>query len=488
MENKNKKNLGYGAVSAVTTVVFIAAVVLLNVFASSLEKRINTKIDLTNEAVFEITDETKNFLATLDKDVQITVFMDKQTLNDLGAEGKSIVEVLGKYEQASPHISTVYANAETNPEIYTRFSNMYKGDLTAYIAVVTCGNKIRPLSQNDLISYSVDQQSGSVTAANSTEQAVTSAIMNVINTKTHKITILDTASYAYIATLTEALQANGYEVETVDPLTGEIDPESSMVIVNTPTVDLYESTVNNLTEFLNNGGEYGKNLLYISSYQQSEMQNINSLLSTYGLHAGTGRILDLNTANMYTTGSEYSIVCTELNGDYTSGVQDKTLPLFVPAPAQVDILWETRDLRETKVLLGTEDTAVAIPHDADLTTLDLNSLTQQSYPLIAMGSKYDSLNASERKGSNVIVMASPGICDAMYFSSVATNNADYLISIINTVNGKEQAITITPKNLATDMLEASDSQTRGMTFFAVIFIPLAIAVCGFVVYIRRRHK
>ena len=76
----------------------------------------------------------------------------------------------------------------------------------------------------------------------------------------------------------------------------------------------------------------------------------------------------------------------------------------------------------------------------------------------------------------------------MYFSSVATNNADYLLSIINTVNGKEQAITITPKSLSTDMLEASDSQTRGMMVFAVIIIPLAISIAGVVVYIRRRHK
>lgn len=488
MDNKNKKALGYGVVSAATTIVFILAVILLNVFASKLETRINTKIDLTNDAVFEITDETKNFLATLDKDVQITVFMDKQTLNDLGSEGKSIVEVLSKYEQSSPHISTVYANAETNPEIYTRFSNMYKGDLTSYIAVVTCGDKIRPLSQNDLISYSIDQMSGAVTAANSTEQAVTSAIMNVINTTTHKITILKTDSYSYIATLTEALQANGYEVETVDAITGEIDPASSMVILNTPTVDIYESTAKKLSDYLNNGGNLGKNVLYISSYQQSEMQNINGLLSEYGLKTSTGRILDLNTANMYTTGNVYSIVTTTLHEDFLSGIQDKNLPVFVPTPGEIEVLWDSRDLRETKVLLGTEDTAVSIPHDADLTTLDLNTLTQKSYPLIAMGSKHSSLNALDRVSSNIIVMSAPDICDTMYFSSVATNNADYLLSIINTVNGKEQAITITPKSLSTDMLEASDSQTRGMMVFAVIIIPLAISIAGVVVYIRRRHK
>ncbi|MBQ5314884.1 MAG: GldG family protein [Oscillospiraceae bacterium] len=488
--NKNffkEQRFKYGAMSIGMTVLFILAVILLNVVVSKIVERADIKIDLTKEQVYEVTDQTKEYLATLDKDIKITVFMEERALNDMGLEGKSIVEVLNKYKQYSDRITIQYANIQTNPEIFTQYSNLYKGDLSNYIAVVSCGNKIKPLSQGDLIDYTVNA-SGSMDSANTTEQAVTSAIMNVIDDKTIKAAILNGKSYFYITDLTEMMIANGYEIEEVDVTMGKIPEDATMLILNTPVTDLSPDMADKVEAFLYNDGNYGKTLFYIGCYKQGEMTNVNNLLAAYGLQVSPGRLLDLDTSNLMSTGTSYAIRSFEYNDRYSENLQNKDLPVLMPTPSPVDVLWDVKDTRETQVLLSTAETGVVIPNDADTSTLDPTTLERKKQPVMAVGSKFDSMNAVDRKGSHVLVLTSPEMLMAPFFDYATLNNAEYIFGAINKLNGKEQSIVIAPKSLAGDMLEASDAQTGVMSTIATIIIPLAIAVAGVVVYIRRRHK
>ena len=58
----NKRKFKYGTLATAITVVFIAAVVLLNVLASQLTDRFGLKIDTTKEQLFEISDQTIDYL------------------------------------------------------------------------------------------------------------------------------------------------------------------------------------------------------------------------------------------------------------------------------------------------------------------------------------------------------------------------------------------------------------------------------------------
>lgn len=480
----------YGATAVVTTVIFIVAVILLNVVVAKIFDRTEGgKIDLTDEKVFEITDDTKNFLKTLDKDVKITIFMDERTLNDSGTEGKSIVEVINKYKQYSDKITVEYASVETNPEIYTQYSDMYKGNLMDYIGVVVCEDNIRPLSQGDLISYTMNASTSGFDTANTTEQAVTSAIMNVVDDTQMKITILSDKSYSYITDLTEMLQANGYDIENVDATLGEIDEESAMVILNTPVSDISSITLDKLEKYLYNDGKYGKNLFYIGSYQQGEMPNINTLLTEYGLEVKTGRVMDTNANNMYSIGNSYAILTLNMNDEYTKNLQNKTFPVAMAMPCPINVLWDVKDTRSTAVLLTTDATAVVIPNDATSLTEDyINSLDRGAVPIMAVGTKSDAISGTSSNVSNVLVLTSPGMLEESLFEMATLNNSDYVFATINKLNGREQSITVSPKSLQGSVLDATDSQTNTMGVFAIVIIPLAVAVAGVVIYIRRKHK
>ena len=70
-----RKGVRYGSTAVAFTALFLAAVVLINIVASIITNKLNLRFDLTDERIYEISDETKKFLnEELDRDIQITVF------------------------------------------------------------------------------------------------------------------------------------------------------------------------------------------------------------------------------------------------------------------------------------------------------------------------------------------------------------------------------------------------------------------------------
>ena len=77
---KNRKKLKYGGLATAITVIFVAVVVLVNVVVTQLDKRFpNAKLDLTTANLYEISDETLDYIRNLDKDVDVAISSDEAT-------------------------------------------------------------------------------------------------------------------------------------------------------------------------------------------------------------------------------------------------------------------------------------------------------------------------------------------------------------------------------------------------------------------------
>lgn len=484
--NINKKRFKYGTFAAVITIVFIAAVVLVNIIAGMVSDRFSGDIDLTKDKVFEITDQTKDFLKTLDDDIEITVLGDEATIKSSGIEGQHISQVLSKYEQSSDKITVKYINPDKSPEVLTQFNKIYKGDLSSSVAVVRCGDKIKPLSESELLSYTQTSDT-QYDVSSTTEQAVTSAIMYVTDDNPMRATILTTESVSDISALTTLLGNNGYGVDETNALTGEINPETTLLILNTPQSDLPESAVDRIAKFLYNDGKLGRSLLYISSYLQKDTPNIDALIAEYGLEAGSGRIFDSDYNNIVqTSDGAYGMFLTITPDEYSKEVQNTSNPVYAPVPGPVNVLFASKDSRETKVLLKTADTSILIPEGAD-EKLDISSLPQSSQNVLAVGTKFDYDN-DKKLTSNVMVLASADFFNTAWMSQANLNNSDYIISAVNAMTGKEAGITITSKSLTSTTLQVKASHAAAIAWMAVIIVPAVILICGIVIWVRRKHR
>ena len=74
--NNKAKNTG---TSLTVVILFVAIFIVVNIFATNLTDKFPLKLDLTEEKIYEISDETKAYLDKLDKDINVYLFVNDET-------------------------------------------------------------------------------------------------------------------------------------------------------------------------------------------------------------------------------------------------------------------------------------------------------------------------------------------------------------------------------------------------------------------------
>ena len=73
-------------------------------------------------------------------------------------------------------------------------------------------------------------------------------------------------------------------------------------------------------------------------------------------------------------------------------------------------------------------------------------------------------------------------------NSSSYDNANYLITMINKLSGKENVFTVTSKSLDQAKLTISDGSAILIRNITIFVIPLFVGFLGILVYVRRRNK
>lgn len=487
----NQRRFKYGTLATVITIIFIAVVVLVNILASMILERFPAKVDLTENKLFSLSDESIDYLKTIDKDIEITVLSEESSLSSAGTDAKQVVEIINKYAQYSDKIKVNYINPDKNPEIITQFNALYKGDVSSEFVVIKCGERIKALATDDLITSSSQEAadgSTSTLTTSITEQSMTSAIMAVTDANPMKVTVLTTDSLTDVTPLTDMLKTNGYEIEEVDAATGTIDQESNLVILNSPSNDLTDEQITKLDTYLSNDGKLGRNIMYIASYGQKATPKLDVFLAEWGIEVGTGYTMDSNSNNIAQIQSGVYAIYTSIdNENYTKEMQNTSLDVLVLASRPINLLYETKDSRLTESLLKTEDTAYIVPDDATEDT-DVSQLPQGAVNVMAVGSKYVYDSDNKKNTSNILTLGSGYIVNSSFMESANLNNGDYVLSAINTMTGKTAGISIVAKDLTQTTLDITEAQMIIVRNIVLLFIPLIIIVIGIVIWARRRNR
>ena len=103
--------------STILTIVFVAVVVLVNIVATVLFDRYPITIDLTDEKIYSISEESEEYVKNIDVDTLITVFSDEEAFTGLSTYTKQAAEVMKKYTQYNSRITYRYVDIDSNPDI-----------------------------------------------------------------------------------------------------------------------------------------------------------------------------------------------------------------------------------------------------------------------------------------------------------------------------------------------------------------------------------
>lgn len=473
----------HGTMATVMTVLFVVAVVIVNIIASLILDRLPVEADLTSDKIYQLSDESVEFAKSIDIPVQIIVCKDKEDLEG-STIGKQATQIIEKYAQSNSNISVEYIDLLDEPEIATKYSEYNVED---YSVILETDKRTKVVSMNDFIETETDYTTYETTYMSSAEQIMTSALMYVTDDEVMQVSVLTGHSEMDSSALTSMLADNNYEATEQSIVNEEINPDATIAIIYAPTLDYTEDELKKLDDFLDNDGKLGKTLIYVSDYQQKDLPNLNSFLKEWGIEPQSGVIAETDTSNIYDTRG-YTYAATYADETYTEDLRNPDLPFLGNYASPISLLWESDNSRTTTMLLTSSETSILVPTtEEEQANFDASKAEQQAYGLAALSQRTKS-GDNEQLTSNVLAFGGT----AMFYQNIAGdsrfNNNEYTVNLINKLSGKEASINIASVSFDAEALTVTQGQYTAIFWVFAIVIPVVTLVLGIVIWLRRRNK
>lgn len=528
LEGSVVKKIKHGTMATALTCVFLAVLVLLNVVATVLFERYPINIDLTKEKIYSMTDESEEYVKKVDRDVLVTIFADEDTFINYSSYNKQAIELLKNYCKMNHHISYRFMDIDSNPDVIKSYSDTISNfDIIFETSSEVDGETVkrtRKLGMIDLLSfkdefvsqlsqsgYSIDmlrEQAGSdlqllayygtYVESSNAEQAFTSALMTVTDPDPVYVTFLNgrnevsdimskTSPFSYFKTL---LVANGYNVNEIDITKDEIPSETDIAVIPAPTVDYLPEEVQKVSDFLNNGNELGKQLIYVASYSQGETPNLDEFLEEYGLSVGEGVVCETYGDNYINY--PYCTLSTDLSSDFNQDVLNKDLVISSMYTRPVNTLYDQQGMITTQQYVKTTDNAYTakLKYNEQYQLVPSDTLTTGQQCLFAIGSKakFAEDGSGDTAYSNVLCFGSEYLLQSNILSAQQYGNSEYFFSIIAGITHKSDGVFIKPKTIKGTAFDIDQSKKTALMWTFCVIIPVAVLGAGLFVWLRRKNK
>lgn len=352
------KRFKQGSYSSVLIVIVIAIVVVINMVASQLPAQY-AKLDVTENKLYSIGDQTKQMLGSLDTDVNIYLICQE------GKEDDTIMQMLDRYKGASSHVHV----SQKDPVVSPGFTKQYTDEsVSDNSIIVVSGDAYKYIPYSDLYVSEIDYSSYSYqTTGYDGEGQLTSAIAYVTSDDLPKMYILQGHNEQSVSSsLTTRISKENITTETLSLLTMESVPEDcDILLINAPQNDLSEDEATKIINYLDNGGK----VFMVSNYTGTEMPNYDKVLAHYGLSRVDGIVVEGN-ANNYYPNMPYYLIPDLDSHSITSSLKSANRFVILPSTQGINIGEAPRDGVTVSQLIGTSDSAYSKVNVADVQTLE----------------------------------------------------------------------------------------------------------------------
>lgn len=481
---KNRRHFQYGAAASALVILVAAVIVLVNVLSTSLTKKYNLKLDLTPNSLFRISGESEEFIRNLDKDVRIIILADEETFLSGGDYYIQANEVIRSYARLNPRITLEYSDLAANPVLRRRFPD---AQLSSKAVIVSCGDEYRTLSPYELFNTQSDYYGNTYISSSQAEQAMTSAILAITNDQVFKVSVVSGHGEPvdYLYGLTGILELNNYEIQNLNLLTEEIDPDSRLVVLFAPMRDLEEQELEKLDAFLDGGQGENKSLFYCPYPSIEGLPRLDAFLEEWGVRVESGIVFETNYSLTYNF-DNLTFIANYNENIYSQQVQERNQYVVMPSSRPLSIASGKRSDVQVSTLLTASDTAVVFPFDADASWTPEGAPSAAGAPLLTVSKAIRSAGGEAHQAS-VVVSGSFAVMLAEILEIGAFGNADYFLGVIDDAAGRERVVSLSPKTFGGNLLGINTMQVIVIGIVLALILPLAIVIFGLVVWTRRNR-
>ena len=467
-----------------TTILVLLILAVFFAISFTMQKLDLTPIDLSKDKLYTLTDESKEKVKNIDKDVNIYF---------VGfSEDDSNLDLAKQYTKANEKIKVENVSVENRPDLAEKYG-FQNGDTGI---ILECGEKSKILSSSDLVTY--DQTTYQTISI--AEEKLTSSIQSVSSDDVPKIYFLTgysefSLSYT-MQYLNMYLQNEVNEIENLDTLTtGKVPDDCDTLVINTPNKDFDEITTNAIIDYINSG----RNILWMNAIVATEQNfpNMNKILAMYGVNPfEVGGIRETDSSKMVYESPDLIIPETtyhQITEDITNGL------IFLNA-TKINLVDDTQleelNVEKTEILNTSEGSYFRTNFynsSNEKTDEDEAGPFLVGVELDKTISEANEETGEKEKVSKLIIYGDNYFASDVPLSSSTQapliqyrQNKDLILNSIAYLANREEDISAR-KDTGTVTYTATEQENQ-IILTAIFAVPAVIIVIGIIVWISRQRK
>ena len=476
-----------GGFSILLTLLVVVFVLLVNVFATNMEKTYGLQVDYSYNSLTHQSEVTKAILDQLTDNVEI--FLMSTNSPDAIYRPEELRSILNTYDTSSDLIHVTQVDLIKNPAFFEQFDQTVFGPLpiVADCVVVYSKNRARAkvLDPTDYLNYSYNAQTGYYDIVSfSYEQTLSEAILYVsqeelptlqILTGHGELTATDTATFE------RELSQRNYLLERVSLKKDQVLDTASPLFILSPQIDLSDGELTQLLDFAKAGG----NFFIITQYTDPiDLPNFNALYSTYGIKPLEGIcVAKTEETKSYFEDNPALLMPYMLESDVTQPLLDAGKDVLLLAGSRAfEITPSFSEDLVTQVVLQSGKAYLRNFLDLAQTLDQKESDPEGVYPLAVLT---DLVQPSLNRSRAFFIGNSTVFMDEWIYAN--TYVTDFLMQVLQALQGKDPInLSIMPKSAYRESLLASGNSLALPTII-VLLVPLLIPLVALLVLAPRKN-
>ena len=468
----NKKYLRNGSYSTLLIVIFVAIVVVINMIVGKLPSKY-TQIDISDQQLYSIGDETKKVLNNLDKDV--TIYQIAQS----GSEDETISNLLQKYADESKHVKVELKDPVVSPKFVSEYTS---DQVSSNSLIVVCGDRNKVVNYNDMYESTMDYNTYNYqTTGFDGEGQITSAIAYVTTENLPVLYTLEGHGEKELdSTIKEDIEKANMEIKTLNLISeGSVPDDAACLLIDSPSSDISEDEKTALLDYLENGGK----AMVFSDYIESTLTNFAAVLENYGVKAADGIVFEGDNQH-YGMQMPYYLLPTVNSTDASSETASSGYYIIMPYAQGIQKLDDVRDTVTVEDILTTSDSAYS-KTNLQSETLEKEEGDVEGPFALGVSIKED---VGDGKKTQIIYYSSSYIMDSQMNQLVSGGNEKLVTESLNSMVSTEETATVSipSKSLEVSYLTISDYDASFWKICTIGLIPGIFLVAGFVIWFKRR--
>lgn len=482
-----QRKLRYGGLSLALTVTFVAAILLVNAGVTFLTNRYYLKWDISQQGLYEISDQTKIMLEGLTEDVNVYILMsENEVLNS--SYYNTAYELLLRYQSINHekfHVSCV--DVYKNPS----FASKYSEDGTSLSTgsfVIESEKRFKVCSMYDLYEISsTEDASGKSTAYLSgyrADEAFASALHYVTTGELPTVAFCYGHDESYGSEFTALFEENNFTQMDINLLMEEIPSNLDIFVICSPLTDFTEEEIDKLDTYLTE--DYGS-LMFFVDVQAGELPNLFLYMEEWGVSYGSEVVCDSTRAISYPTYVVGEITKSSVSESFN---YDSNTMVLTPYSLTMEVLFDEANSVTAESILDSSASSYSkdISGETENTTFAKESGDAEGPFSLATYSCLSEWKDNASHTGKVVCFGTSGVASDAMMNYSSLYNKNFITACIDKLCPETDAISVETTDLTNSSMAITTNQATAILILLVLVIPCVILVLGLIVWIRRRHK